>query len=196
MPRLRQTNRTSGFVSPAAEVLEIRSLLSGSSAAVHQALLAAHQAVSSPSHLQPSAAVHLQTTNVTMQVTQNGTSTDFPGQVIYSATPPKVGGHMTVDAGIVSLNKGLDISSEIDAALKGTIQKIVPLGNTEVVTLKATGTLTERFIGFPKTSVVGKTNGGPLTLTFDSTGKFLSFETTFSLNTSSTPEILDILGFT
>jgi hypothetical protein len=194
MPRLRRTACTGGAIPIAAEVLEVRSLLSAASAAVHHALAAEQLGAGARVHQPATSASQLTAVGATVQSTTNGDVSQFSGNVMYAPVPPKIGAHLTFYAGFVVTTGGVVFHADI--ALKGTIQKLTPVGATEVATLKATGTLSEGVVGFPKAGQIGKTNGTPLTVTFDLTGKFLSFETTFALEHANVPTTSDILVYT
>jgi len=194
MSRLRCIARSGGTIPIAAEVLEVRSLLSAASAAIHHALAAEHESAGAHVQQPATATPQQQAVGATVQSTTNGDITQFPGNVIYTPGLPKVGAHLTIYAGAVVNNGGILFTTNI--VLKGTIQHVSPHNNTEIATVKATGTISEGVVGFPKTNQFAKTNGTPLTVTFDLTGKFLSFETSFALEHANVPTTSDILVYT
>jgi hypothetical protein len=127
----RLTRQRQAFAPVAAEVLEVRSLLSAGAAAVHAA--------------QHHAAAHVQTIephgfhgNVNAAISiAGGLPSDFPGNFSLSNVKDVVGAKVTASFSFSISQGGATLAAK--GKFAGTIQKIVGVGNDQFITLTPTG---------------------------------------------------------
>lgn len=181
MLRLR-TKRESFPTLMAAEVLELRSLLSAGAAAVHQATHAAGQATAHPaSHpvLTPFP-VSLSATNT------QGTLDEFTGSLTMTPVTLKVGTHVTLNV------TGVDTTTvplTYTVVIKGKISFLSPGADTTNIQLIPSGTLTVKD-GSGHTLTTAKAGKAhPLTLNVvNLTGAFI--ECDLQLTAKAKPPVL------
>jgi len=176
--RWRRRAHSDSFTSGlAAEVLELRSLLSSAAAAVGHALHAANQhhavhAASAPpfSYNGPIAG--------TLNVSAFDFSNDFSGNLVVSKTTLQAGAAFKVKLNIppVGAVAGYNIGA-ITGSLAGSITSVVSQGSNEIITISPkTGSLTAS-VSYSGIAIKPKLTPAhaPMTLTIDSQGHIVSF---------------------
>lgn len=179
--------------SVAAEVLEVRSLLSGAAAAVHQADHAAAQSA----HVQPAALQPVP--NVTVQFTVFGNTLTHDPALAFSTTPVVLKAGATVHFK-VNVSGALANAPTVPYTISGTI-------SAKVVSWKSVGILTEVTLGAPHGSLNGRENegtgplrfklipnGSPPTLDLTAGGQFDSLEEGFESKTAGKPPAGGFVG--
>jgi len=136
-PRLR-ANRDAASLPLAAQVLELRSLLSAGAAAVHHATHAADHAVASTPDTHPV----LPTIPVTVQVTAPEVFFQIPGTLTITPVVLKAGAHVTIHASAVDNSGPTPLT--YTAVIKGKITSWHDVGISTQVSLVPTGTITEK----------------------------------------------------
>lgn len=178
MARLRQSHCGTPCSFLAAEVLEVRALLSAGSAvagALHHAQTAG--AALPAAVVQP--ATHQSNFQVTVEMPNLSSSgtIQVPGQLSISPVLLKAGSHMSAH---VSTSQPLQTATVfVNLSLTAKVQSWVPSGPLEIVTLIPRGSLKLKGV-LPSGHVVQKvtfTPNSPLTVRLDQSGAFLRLET-------------------
>lgn len=185
MNRLRRETRGNCDFAVAAEVLELRSLLSAGAVAVHQATHAADHAVSSNVSPQTTPA----TIPVTVQLDNPDLFRQIPGGSL-TITPVvlKAGGHVTIH---VSAEDDTLTPVFYTAVIKGKITSWHDVGISTQVTLVPTGTLTAKDGSGHVLGKVSAQKTTPFTLTLkQNTLAFITLDLNF-ISHSKPPVITD-----
>jgi hypothetical protein len=190
---LRRSSWSMGYAPVAAEVLELRSLLSaGAAQAVHHGDSAFSRGGVSP-------AVTLTNYAVTTQVSDSVIPDvfDFPAVVSIGPVPLKVG------ARVVSQFSANFVEGPEHVTIKGTItgrvQSWTPQGNNTAFTLVPGGSLHVHVTGGPPgtSSYSIRPAGSPLTIDIDgTTGAFVSLQTDFKNSNPHNGTPFTLLAFT
>jgi hypothetical protein len=187
MVRLRRKDCSSFQVPAAAEVLEVRSLLSGAAAAVHSAAHHALAAGHAPAGAgaAPAAGKTMSTQyDVTVQfpaffIPGNNPPFQVPGLLAITPVSTTVGSHVQV--AVRSSITVFGLPALVDVSLKGKVLSSSSNGLTTTVNLAPTGTLkfTANISGHIRTSTFRAI--APMTITLDDTGQFTLVETDFKV---------------
>jgi hypothetical protein len=187
MSRLRRLNSSCQLSSAAAEVLELRALLSSGAGAVHAAQQhAALQTQAGAPH-----AIHT-TATVGIAIDKNGAEFfPVPARVTVSTLSPIVGSHVTLKVSLPHLFPGTKHDS-LTATLSGTVQEINPsgIGQTQFV-VSATGdrlTLKTQGLDGPVTEKAIPLAGGEWQFLVQN-GAFLSAITNFQFAPTAPPGV-------
>lgn len=185
MARLRRTQRESWNVSLAAEVLELRSLLSSSAAAVAgYALHAAHQTQSHHGHTLTAPGFSYNGPIAgTLDVPSFGLSHSYSGTLVIANTTLQSGAAFKATLNVPAVGDvGAFNIGVITGKLSGKITSVVPQGNDQVITITPKGGSLTASVTFshitakPKLTPVKTTQ---MTLTIDSQGHIVSFSGTY-----------------
>lgn len=202
MVRLRRKESSSFQISAAAEVLEVRSLLSGAAAAVHSAALHAQAAEQTPAVAGVAPATG-KTTSTSYQVTVqipdlNGNPPQqSAGLLVISPVSTTVGSHVTAAVSATFTLTGIPALAAL--FVKGKVLSSSSNGSTTTVNLAPTGTL--KLTG----SAGGHTFRGharaiaPMTITLDdASGKVTSLQTSIKFPSShgTPPPPFYVLAYT
>lgn len=172
----------------AAEVLEVRSLLSGAAAAVHQAV--AHAA--GAELLTPAKLLH---PVVTPELTVSGQTFTGPQAKSFSISQvsPKQGSIVNVHATFTVIDQNLPAS--FTGSFSGKVLSTQTLGNLTKVSLIPTGgSFVERFmLGGKKVALTLVPQGTLGAVYFNTQGEFVSFGATYIVKAQPNDPPLDIV---
>jgi hypothetical protein len=188
MNRLRREARNRCDFAVAAEVLELRSLLSAGAAAVHHAVHAAdHAAAPTPdTHpVLPTIAVTVQTNSAEDGFHQ------FPGTMTITPVVLKKGSHITIKVNATD-DTHAGATLVYTAVIKGTVTSFEPVGISNQVKLVPAGSIVEKDLSGHTLGTAKVAKTPPLLLTLNaSTGKFITFDVNFTVPHSKPPIAVD-----
>jgi hypothetical protein len=178
MNRLRRVRRESSPFPIAADVLEVRALLSGA-AAVHSAAQHALAVAHAPAAGKITSTGYQVTVQIPDLLSVNNPPVQGPGSLAITPVSTTVGSHVQVR---VTAALTVDtIPALLTVSLKGKVLSSSSNGSTTTVHLAPSGTFkfTSTISGHVKTISIHAI--APMTITLDNTGTFTALETEFNL---------------
>jgi len=184
MTRLRRETRSNCDFAVAAEVLELRSLLSAGAAAAHHALQVADHAAAPTPNTHPT----LPTIPVTVQLNSPELFRQIPGTLTITPVVLKPGGHVTIH---VSAEDDTVTPVFYTVAIKGKITSWHDVGISTQVSLVPTGKLTAKDGSGHTLGTLKPQTGTPLSLTLhQSTLAYITLDLNF-ISHSKPPILTD-----